>query len=174
LFVFRWQVTGKVHNAPKFVMVWAPHTSLWDFFIAHASRLAVGFQSSWLVAAKHARGPLGIVMRRLGGIPIHRSASHNVVSQIVEAFKANDRLLLAIAPEGTRRKVDKWKTGFWYIAVQAGVPVQLVSFDYEKRVTVCGPVIELSEDMEADMQRIQNYYKGVIAKHPEKFGGEYV
>lgn len=113
-------------------------------------------------------------MRRLGGIPIHRSASHNVVSQIVEAFKANDRLLLAIAPEGTRRKVDKWKTGFWYIAVQAGVPVQLVSFDYEKRVTVCGPVIELSEDMEADMQRIQNYYKGVIAKHPEKFGGEYV
>ena len=113
-------------------------------------------------------------MRKLGGIPIHRSASHNVVSQIVDTFNASDRLLLAIAPEGTRRKVDRWKTGFWYIAVQAGVPVQLVSFDYEKRVTECGPVIDLSDDIDADMQRIQSYYKGVKAKHPEKFGGEYL
>ena len=174
LFIFRWQVTGKVHNAPKFIMVWAPHTSMWDFFIAHASRLAVGFQSSWLVAARHARWPLGFVMRKLGGIPIHRSASHNVVSQVVKTFNANDRLLLAIAPEGTRRKVEKWKTGFWHIAVQAGVPVQLVSFDYKKRVTECGPVIELSDDIEADMKYIQNYYKAVNAKHPEKFGGEYL
>lgn len=174
LFLFRWKVTGKVHNAPKFVMVWAPHTSMWDFFVAHASRLAVGFQSSWLIAARHAKGPVGGIMRKLGGIPIHRSASHNVVSQIVDTFNASDRLLLAIAPEGTRRKVDRWKTGFWYIAVQAGVPVQLVSFDYEKRVTECGPVIDLSDDIDADMQRIQSYYKGVKAKHPEKFGGEYL
>jgi len=174
LSVFRWRVTGKMHNAPKFVMVWAPHTSLWDFFIAHASMLAVGFQSSWLVAARHARGPVGAIMRRLGGIPIHRSTSHNVVSQMVETFNANNRLLLAISPEGTRRKVDKWKTGFWYIAVQAGVPIQLVSFDYENRVTECGPVIEPSDDIDVDMKRIQNFYKGIRAKNPEKFGGEYL
>ena len=174
LYLFRWRVTGYVHNAPKFVMVLAPHTSLWDFYIAHAIMLAVGFQSSWLIAAGHARGPVGGIMRRFGGITIHRSASHNVVSQIVETFNASDRLLLAITPEGTRRKVDKWKTGFWHIAAQAGVPVQLVSFDYEKRVTEFGPVIELSDDIEADMERIQNYYKGVRAKHPEKFGGEYL
>ena len=172
--VLRWKVTGKVHNAPNFVMVWAPHTSMWDFFIAHASRLAVGFQSSWLVAARHARGPVGSIVRKLGGIPIHRSTSHNVVSQLVDTFNASDRLLLAIAPEGTRRKVEKWNTGFWHIAVQAGVPVQLVSFDYEKRVTECGPVIDLSDDIEADMKRIQNYFKNVKAKHPEKFGGEYL
>ena len=171
---FRWRVTGQVHNAPKFVVVLAPHTSLWDFFIAHASRLTVGFQSSWMIAASHAKGPVGGIMRRLGGIPIHRSTSHNVVSQMVEIFNASDRLLLTITPEGTRRKVDKWKTGFWHIAAQAGVPVQLVSFDYEKRVTEFGPVIELSDDIEADMERIQNYYKGVRAKHPEKFGGEYL
>ena len=93
---------------------------------------------------------------------------------MVEIFNASDRLLLTITPEGTRRKVDKWKTGFWHIAAQADVPVQLVSFDYEKRVTEFGPVIELSDDIEADMERIQNYYKGVRAKHPEKFGGEYL
>ena len=174
LYAFRWRVTGELLNAPKFVMVWAPHTSMWDFFVAHASRMAVGFHSSWMVAARHARGPVGAIMRRLGGIPIHRSTSHNVVAQMVETFHANERLLLAIAPEGTRRKVGKWKTGFWHIATQAGVPVQLVSFDYEKRVTECGPVIELSQDIEADMKRIQNHFKGVKPKHPGKFGGQYL
>ena len=174
LYSFRWRVTGKLLDAPKFLVVLAPHTSFWDFFIAHMTRLAVGFQSSWMVAARHARGPVGGIMRKLGGIPIHRSASHNVVSQIVDTFNASDRLLLTITPEGTRRKVDKWKTGFWYIAVQAGVPVQLVSFDYQKRITEFGPVIELSDDIDADMRLIQNYYKDVKAKHPEQFGGEYV
>lgn len=174
LFVFRWRVTGNVHNAPKFVMVWAPHTSLWDFFIAHASRLALGFQSSWMVAASHSRWPVGSIMRKFGGIPVDRSSSHNVVAQMVEIFNNSDELLLAIAPEGTRRKVDRWKTGFWHIAAQAGVPVQLVSFDYEKRVTECGPVVELSDDIDADMRRIQNYYRDVRAKHPDKFGGEYL
>ena len=174
LYAFRWRVTGKLLDAPKFVMVWAPHTSMWDFFIAHASRMAVGFQASWMVAARHASGPAGSIMRRLGGIPVHRSASHNVVSQLVEAFNTSDSLLLAIAPEGTRRKVDKWKTGFWHIAVGAGVPVQLVSFDYAKRITECGPVIEPSDDIDADMKCIQNYYRGIMAKHPEKFGGEYL
>jgi 1-acyl-sn-glycerol-3-phosphate acyltransferase len=154
-------------------MIWAPHTSAWDFFIAHASRMAVGFHS-WLIAATHTWWPLGIMMRRLGGIPIHRSASHNVVSQIVNTFNNNDRLLLALSPEGTRKKVDKWKTGFWYIAVQAGVPIQLVSFDYDKKVTECGPVIMPSDNIEADMKMIQNYYMEVTAKNPENFGGEYL
>ena len=113
-------------------------------------------------------------MRRMGAIPIHRSAAHNVVSQMVETFNASDKLLLAIAPEGTRRKVNEWKTGFWHIATQAGVPVQLVSFDYAKRITECGPVIELSGDIEEDMKQIQNFYKQVTAKRPDKFGGEYL
>jgi len=171
---FRWQVKGKVHNAPKLVMVLAPHTSACDFFIALASMLAVGFRSSWLIAAKHAWWPLGFFMRRLGGIPVHRSTPHDVVSQIVKTFNDNDRLLLALSPEGTRKKVAKWKTGFWHIAAGAGVPIQLVSFDYTKRITECGPVIDTSNNIEADMKLIQNYYKGVQAKYPCKFGGEYL
>ena len=113
-------------------------------------------------------------MRRLGGIPIHRSASHDVVSQIVKAFNDNDRLLLSLFPEVTRKKEAKWKTGFWYIAVQARVPIQLISFDYDRRVTQCGPVIEPSLNIKADMKRIQDYFKGVQAKNPDKFGGEYI
>jgi 1-acyl-sn-glycerol-3-phosphate acyltransferase len=136
--------------------------------------LAVGFRSSWLIAAKHTWWPLGIFMRRLGGIPVHRSAPHEVVSQIVKTFNDNDRLLLALSPEGTRKKVARWKTGFWHIAALAGVPIQLVSFDYARRITECGPVIETSNNIEADMKLIQNYYKGVQAKYPSKFGGEYL
>jgi 1-acyl-sn-glycerol-3-phosphate acyltransferase len=83
-------------------------------------------------------------------------------------------MMVTLFPEGTRKKVGTWKTGFWYIASQADIPIQLVSFDYEKRITECGPVIEPSNNIEADMKIIQQYYKGVQAKHPDKFGGEYL
>jgi len=174
LVAYRWRVKGKVHNAPKFVMIIAPHTSLWDLYLPVATMLAVGFWSSWLVAAALTSRPLGIFLRWLGGIAVHRSASHNLVSQIVKAFNDNDKLVLALAPEGKLSKVVKWKTGFWHIAVQAGVPIQLVSLDYGKRVSEFGPVIEPSHSIEADMERIQNYYKSVQAKHPDQFGGEYL
>ena len=136
--------------------------------------LALGFQASWLIAAKHVRWPLANFMRRFGGIPVHRSASQDVVSQTVKAFMDKDKLLLALSPEGTRKKVTRWKTGFWHIASQAGVPIQLVSFDYSRRIVECGPVIEVSNNIEDDMRQIQEYYKKVQAKDPDKFGGEYL
>ncbi len=174
LVAYRWRVKGKMHNAPKFVMVIAPHTSLWDLYLPVATMLAVGFRSSWLVAAALTFWPLGTFIRWVGGIPVHRSASHDLVSQIVKEFNDNDSLVLTLAPEGKLSKVVKWKTGFWHIAVQAGVPIQLVSLDYGKRVTEFGPVIEPSQSIKADMERIQNYYKDVKARNPEQFGGEYL
>ena len=174
LSAFRWQIKGKVLNAPKFVMVLAPHTSMWDFYVGLAGKLAVGLHSSWLVSAAYTWWPLGVFLRRSGGIPVYQNGSHNLVSQIVESFNDNDRMMVTLFPEGTRKKVGTWKTGFWYIASQAGIPIQLVSFDYEKRITECGPVIEPSNNIEADMKKIQEYYKGVQAKHPDKFGGEYL
>ena len=174
LSVFRWQIKGEVLDAPKFVMVLAPHTSIWDFYIAMASKLAVGLHSSWLISAAYTGWPLGVILRRLGGIPIYRDGSNNLVSQFVEAFNNNENMMITLSPEGTRKKVGKWKTGFWYIASQAGIPIQLIRIDYEKRTTECGPVIEPSNNIEADMKKIQQYYKGVQAKYPEKFGGEYL
>jgi 1-acyl-sn-glycerol-3-phosphate acyltransferase len=171
---YRWQVEGNVHNAPKLMGVLAPHTSSWDFYTTIATMLAVGFRSSWLIADAYTWWPLGVFMRWLGGIPVKRDASHNLVSQIVQTFNENDKLLLALFPEGTRKNVVKWKTGFWHIAVQADIPIQLVSLDYDRRVTIFGPVIDLSHSLEADMERIQKYFQGVRAKHPDKFGGEYL
>jgi 1-acyl-sn-glycerol-3-phosphate acyltransferase len=174
LSAFRWQIKGEVHNGPKFVMVLAPHTSMWDFYIALAGKLAVGLHSSWLISAAYTWWPLGVVLHRLGGISIHRNGTRNLVSQFVESFNKNERMMITLFPEGTRKKVGRWKTGFWYIASQAGIPIQLVRIDYETRTTECGPVIEPSKNIEADMKKIQEYYKGVQAKHPDKFGGEYL
>ena len=171
---YRWRVEGNVHNAAKLIGVLAPHTSLWDFYTTMATMLAVGFRTSWLIADAYTWWPLGVFMRWLGGIPVKRDAPQNLVSQIVKTFDENDNLLLALFPEGTRKNVFKWKTGFWHIAVRAEIPIQLVSLDYDRRATVFGPVIEPSSSLEADMERIQKYYRGVRAKHPEKFGGEYL
>jgi 1-acyl-sn-glycerol-3-phosphate acyltransferase len=174
LSLLRWQIRGKVHNAPKFVMILGPHTSIWDFYIGLAGMLAVGLHSSWLIASAYTWWPLGFFLRRLGGVPIYRDRSHNLVSQIVASFNKNEKMMVTLFPEGTRQKVERWKTGFWYIASQANIPIQLVSFDYEKRVTQCGPVIEPTDNIEADMKEIQEFYRNVKARHPEKFGGEYL
>jgi len=174
LAAIRWQIKGKMLNAPKFVMVLAPHTSIWDFYVAMAGKLAVGLHSSWLISAAYTWCPLGVFLRRLGGIPIYRDGTHNLVSQLVESFDNSEKMMITLFPEGTRRKVGKWKTGFWHIASQAGIPIQLVSIDYEKRITECGPVIEPSSNIEADMKIIQEYFKSVRAKYPDKFGGEYL
>ena len=174
LSAFRWQIKGKVLDAPKFVMVLAPHTSMWDFYVALAGKLAVGLHSSWLISAAYTWWPLGVLLRRLGGIPIYRNGTHNLVSRFVESFDNNERMMITLFPEGTRKKVGKWKTGFWHIASQAGIPIQLISIDYEKRITECGPVIEPSSNIEADMKKIQEFYRGVQARYPEKFGGEFL
>ena len=174
LSLLRWQIKGKVHDAPKFVMILAPHTSIWDFYVGIAGMLAVGLHSSWFISSAYTWWPLGFFLRRLGGIPIYRNGSHHLVSRIVESFNTKDRMMVTLFPEGTRKKVARWRTGFWYIASEAGIPIQLVSFDYEKRITECGPVIVPSDNIEADMKKIQEFYKHVRARHPEKFGGEFL
>ena len=171
---YRWRIEGNVHNAAKVIGVLAPHTSSWDFYATIATMLAVGFRSSWLIADAYMWWPLGVFMRWLGGIAVKRETSRNLVSQIVKTFDENEQLLLALFPEGTRKNTLRWKTGFWHIAVQARIPIQLVSLDYARRVTEFGPVIEPSDSLEADMERIQTYYRGVTAKHPDKFAGEYL
>ena len=107
-------------------------------------------------------------------INIHRQSHNNLVSSVVSSFNEQDGLVLGLLPEGTRKKVTKWKTGFWHIAKEAGVPIQLASLDYGKRLFEFGLVIETTENKESDMRNIQTYYKNVTPKHPDKFGGEYL
>ena len=134
---------------------------------------ALGIRNRWFVADAFCWWPMGYFMRWLGGIPIDRSAPQDLVSFTIRKFADHDELILALYPEGTTRRADKWKTGFWHIARGAGVPVQFLAVDYKTRASVFGPVIQLSDDFESDMKKIQTFFKNVTPKTPKNFAGEY-
>jgi 1-acyl-sn-glycerol-3-phosphate acyltransferase len=164
-----WRVTGNFPDRAKLVVVVAPHTSNWDTFLGIVLAFALGFDAHWL--AKHTlfSGPLGPLMRWVGGIPVDRSRPTDRVDQITAEFVRRDQLLLAIAPEGTRGKVERWKSGFWRIARAAAVPMVPAWFDYARREIGIGPALEATDDYPADLARIMEFYRGVTPRHPERF-----
>ena len=159
----RWHTEGEICQAPKFICVMAPHTSWWDFTTNLGVLMATGLRASWFIANKYTKGLLGQWLAFLGAIPVDRNNRNDVVTQMAEAFNANEHLVLAIFPEGTRKPVSTWKTGFWHIAKRAQVPLQLVAVDYAKRATVFGPVIHLTDDMDRDIQRMRLHFRSVTA-----------
>lgn len=163
-----WRIEGELCQQPRCVMVMGPHTSYWDFTTNFAVLLALGLDASWFIANSYAKGLPGKFLSAFGAIAVERNERRDLVSQMVEQFNARSQLVLALFPEGTRKPVLQWKTGFWHIAKQAGVPVQLVAVDYAKRATVFGPVLELSHDSDSDIQGMREYFKAVVAKHPHK------
>ncbi|MDH5327916.1 MAG: 1-acyl-sn-glycerol-3-phosphate acyltransferase [Gammaproteobacteria bacterium] len=164
----RWRIEGSFCQSPKFVIVMAPHTSWWDFTNNFGVLLATGLHASWFIANKYTKGIIGTLLGYVGAIPVERSERTDMVTQMANQFHNHDRFLLAIFPEGTRKPVPHWKTGFWHIAKKAQVPVQLVAVDYRKRATVFGPVMELSDNVDADIQHMREYFRPVLAKRPEK------
>jgi 1-acyl-sn-glycerol-3-phosphate acyltransferase len=116
------------------------------------------------------RGPLGPVMRSLGGIPVNRREHTNLVDQLVAKFDEVDDLIVAITPEGTRSKVSHWKTGFYYIALKAKVPVAMAYLDYGNKIVGVGPNFMPSGDLKADFEIIREFYSGVVGKNPKKQG----
>ncbi len=174
LWCYRWHVEGEMHNAKKFMVILAPHTSYWDFLTNMGTMLALGIRNRWFVADVFCWWPAGYFMRWMGAIPIDRSSSQDLVSFTIGKFADHDELILALYPEGTTRKAEKWKTGFWHIARGADIPIQFLAVDYEKRACVFGPVIQLSDNIKADMKKIQAFFKDVTPKTPENFAGEYI
>jgi len=166
--VFGWSCEGQVPDLKKFVMIAAPHTSNWDFPITMFLAFALNVKVYWMGKASIFKRPFGPVMRWLGGIPVDRSRSNNMVDQTVEVFKRHDKLVIIVPPEGTRGKVSYWKTGFYRIAHGAKVPIVLGFVDYQRKAGGIGPVIVPTGNIEADMYAIQSYYAGVTGKHPEK------
>jgi len=163
-----WRVEGDLPNLPKFVVAVAPHTSNWDFVVGIAVMFALDLRIGFLGKHTLFRWPFGALMRWMGGIPVDRASPHGVVGDSVAAFSRMDRRILAIAPEGTRRQVKQFKSGFLQIARGAQVPVLLASLDYEARAVRFGPTFSPGEDVEADRRRTEAFFAPVRGKRPRQ------
>lgn len=169
MWMLGWSIQGKFPDRDKLVVIVAPHTSNWDFLIGMAAMLSIRLSASWLGKHTIFFWPLSGLLRWLGGIPIDRSLQKGTVDQIVDLFHSRKQLVLGLSPEGTRKKTEKWKTGFYQIALQAGVPILPISFDYSRKVVGIGPLLTPGGDLEKDLHAIGTYYSNIKAKHPEQF-----
>ena len=160
-----WRVEGEVPNLPKFVVAVAPHTSNWDFVVGVAAMFALDLRIAFLGKHTLFRWPFGAVMRWMGGIPVDRASPHGVVNQSIDGFTHMERRILAIAPEGTRRQVAQFKSGFLQIARGAKVPVVRASLDYAAKCVRFGSTFEPGEDIEADRRRTEAYFATVRGKN---------
>ncbi|MDX1910948.1 MAG: 1-acyl-sn-glycerol-3-phosphate acyltransferase [Saprospiraceae bacterium] len=164
-----WKITGKYPRELSHVVIAvAPHTSAWDFPLGVLTNSAGRFNANYMGKHTLFKPPFGFLFRWLGGIPVDRSKNHNLVAATVEAFKREPRIHLVIAPEGTRKKVEKFKSGFYHIARLAGVPICLCQFDFEKKEVFFDPELFYPTDNEAaDMEYLWQYFKGIRGKNPE-------
>ena len=163
-----WRTEGQLPSIPKFVLVGAPHTSNWDLPYTLLTAFALRAPIHWMGKEAIFRRPFKGFFKWLGGIPVRRSQSHNLVEQSIQQFNRNDQLILTIAPAGTRKRVIRWKTGFYHIAWGAGVPIVLGFMDYRRKAGGIGPMVHPTGNMEADMETIQAFYDGVTGKHPAR------
>lgn len=159
--VLGWRIEGSIPNVPKLVIVVAPHTSNWDFVVGVAAKFALGLRVLFLGKDTLFRFPLGPVMRGLGGVPVDRSASHDVVNGIVRDFASRDRMILALAPEGTRKRVERWRTGFYHIAHGASVPILPVALDWGSRTIRIGKPFMTTGNLETDLPILQSQFQSV-------------
>jgi 1-acyl-sn-glycerol-3-phosphate acyltransferase len=168
--IMGWRVEGEIPDIKKFVIIAAPHTSNWDFPITLAVAFALKMKIYWMGKAAMFRWPFAATFRWLGGIPIDRSKSHNVVEQSIQAFHKLEKLIMLVPPEGTRKKVSYWKTGFYHIAQGANVPIVLGFLDYRRKVGGIGPTFHPTGHIERDLQTIQAFYAAVTGKRQSQFG----
>ena len=159
-----WRIEGEIPNLRKFVIAVAPHTSNWDFVVGAAAMFALDLRLTFIGKHTLLRGPFAPVLRWMGGVPVDRSSPHGVVGDSVRSFAEVDRRVLAIAPQGTRKPVPRFKSGFLHIARGAGVPILLAALDYGTRTVRLGPLVTPGEDVEAERERIEGMFAGVRGK----------
>jgi 1-acyl-sn-glycerol-3-phosphate acyltransferase len=167
-----WKIEGCLPpDGQKCVLIAAPHTSNWDLPYTLMVAFVLGLHIHWMGKAQIFRPPFRGLMQWLGGIPVRRESANNLVAASAQAIKdANGPLQLVVPPEGTRSKVRYWKTGFYYIATGAGVPIVMAYLDYERKLGGLGPVFHPSGDLEADMVRIKAFYAPFKGKNATQFG----
>ena len=163
-----WKVYGQAPDIQKYVMIAFPHTSNWDFPVTMAMFFRLGIKARWMGKASLFKGPMGPVMKWLGGIPVDRSKNTGLVQQLVSEFNRRKELIITIPPEGTRKKVQQWKSGFYHVAHQANVPIALGYLDFKAKKGGVTKVFYPTGNYEEDLARIQDFYRSmnIFGKRP--------
>ncbi|MFU6374413.1 lysophospholipid acyltransferase family protein [Metapseudomonas otitidis] len=174
--VFRlmgWRIEGQLPPLDKFVVIGAHHTSNWDFVLFIAAKFILRLNARWFGKHSIFRWPFGALMRYWGGIPIRRHLKLNTVEQAIEAFAEHRQFILVLSPEGTRRKVERWKSGFYHIACGAGVPIVPAALDFQHRRIVIGAPFQHTGNEEADLRQLLAFYRPYVPKNPDyAFNGD--
>ncbi len=168
--VFKWKIEGTFDsNIKKCVFIVAPHTSWWDFSLGVLVRNILDIEVNFVGKKELFTPPFGWYFRWMGGAPVDRSSKEKKVVAIASIFKSKKVFRLALSPEGTRQKTERWRTGFYYIAEAANVPIIMVAFDYGKKLTKLSDPFYTTGDIEKDLRKIKSFYEGVQGKFPEQF-----
>ena len=163
-----WSIKADLPDIKKYVIIAAPHTSNWDFPLGILAAKAVRLDVYWMGKHNLFYWPYGWFFRALGGTPVHREQGMNYIKQMTDLFERSDRLVLALAPEGTRSKIDHWKTGFHYIARAANVPIVMACLDFGHKEVGVGGIFNPSDDIEADFKLIREFYHDRHGQNPEQ------
>lgn len=164
-----WKISDNLPDLDKMVVVVAPHTSNWDFLYGRCYAYIQRIHPNYMIKSELFFWPLGWLLKRNGGIPVYRKSGKNSVEQMVELIQKREKIILGIAPEGTRKRVEKWKTGFYYIAKEANIPLALVYLDYQRKEMGCMQIMNVSGNFEQDMSKIEQLYKNKVAHTPAFF-----
>ena len=169
--IWGWTVDEHLPEEDKIILLGAPHTSILDFVVAYMFYQAIGGSCLCMVKKELFFPPLGWLIRLMGGIPVDRKKPAAVVRSVLNEMNKREKFHLAIAPEGTRKPVRRWKQGYHLIATEAGIPVYLAYFDWKRKAIGCGKKVELTDDAAADTRRIQSIYESMDlgARHPDKY-----
>ena len=165
-----WRIVYASPPAPKCVITFYPHTSNWDFVIGILARAAIGLPCHFVAKDTLFRWPTGGILRRMGGIPVNRREHTGFIAQLAREFSSRERFFVAIAPEGTRSRTERWKSGFYHLALAARVPLALAYIDYPRREIGIGAYLDLTGDAERDLAAIRGFYSDKIGRWPGKQG----
>jgi 1-acyl-sn-glycerol-3-phosphate acyltransferase len=162
-----WEIVGQLPDLKHYIIIVCPHTSNWDFILGLLVQWSLELKGKYIGKHQLFRPPFGFVFRALGGFPVNREKSNNLVQQVADLFKTEKQFVLALAPEGHRKKVAKIKTGFYHIAEVANVPVVSVGFDFSKKQIIVTAPYYTNGDKAAAMQHFINFFSTIKGKYPE-------
>jgi len=165
-----WHSDVSLPEEKKFVLIGAPHTSNWDLPIALLCFWSVPIRLTWVAKKQLFVGPLNYIFRAMGGVPVDRSVHTGFIEQIAHQFSSRDEMIFGITPEGTRSRTEYWKTGFYYIALEAKVPICLAYVDFPSRTIGFGKIINPTGDIDKDFELIKTFYQDKTGKYPENHG----